>query len=172
MEPRDRHECQSTTPPRAESEAAGRSSDLWARKISLPPKPPDPGSLSQCFSRGRSHLPLRGSAGVAARRHRLPFSSFGMLAERTDNRNIVEHFTGVNPVGRVSFSNPALPSTRRYWVDETNPTYEIEDRPKKKPPLRGSLSRHAAESALRVPPYSTARALGLLIKRLETDDGL
>lgn len=77
--------------------AVGRSSDSWARRASLlPTSAASQGMAPQCWWRVRSQLPLRGSAGVARTRHRLPVLIPWLATTGTDGHNIVGRAGGVN----------------------------------------------------------------------------
>ena len=77
--------------------AVGRSSDSWARRASLlPTSAASQGMAPQCWWRVRSQLPLRGSAGVARTRHRLPVLIPWLATTGTDGHNIVGQAGRVN----------------------------------------------------------------------------
>jgi len=59
-------------------------------------RPPLPRARPQCWWRVRSQLPLRGSAGVARTRHRLPVLIPWLATTGTDGHNIVGHAGSVN----------------------------------------------------------------------------
>lgn len=59
-------------------------------------RPPLPRARPQCWWRVRSQLPLRGSAGVARTRHRLPVLIPWLAATGTDSHKIVGGPGGVN----------------------------------------------------------------------------